>query len=344
MEKLKNYYAEARRVLMDVIPLEKPLCLSIEPTNLCNFKCTMCFHGNNEYAEDAKPLKNMDMNCFNKIIDDIKNWGGDRIKLIKLYSLGEPLLHPAICEMVKIIKEANICDKIEITTNASLLTKEISEKLVEYGLDILRISVYGADSDHMKEITKSNFSPEDIKRNVKYLKNYREHLSKKTPIILAKMLNTYTDENEKFIKMYTDVADMVGIDEPFHLPNCEYDIFENLYHENATVAYEGSMGTNIYRQEKVCRYPFTHMTIRNDGSCVVCCADWLKELNFGNVNKNTIQEIWMSKSLYDIRCKMLKTKGKCFKACDGCEIPLRDSEEDSVDDLEIEKLSYKYMI
>lgn len=104
------------------------------------------------------------------------------------------------------------------------------------------------------------------------------------------------------------------------------------------------MGTNIYKQEKACRYPFTHMTVRNDGSCVVCCADWLKELCYGNVNKNTLKEIWESKSLYEIRCKMLKTKGKCFKACNGYEIPLRDSEEDSVDSLPIETLSYRYNI
>ena len=140
----------------------------------------MCFHGNNEYAEEAKPLKNMDMVCFRKIVNDIKNWGG-KIKLIKLYSLGEPLLHPSICEMVRLIKEADICNQIEITTNGSLLTPEISEKLVEYGLDILRISVYGADDEHMKEITKSVFTPNDIKKNVEFLKEYRDRLGKRNP-------------------------------------------------------------------------------------------------------------------------------------------------------------------
>ncbi len=79
MERLKNYYTESKQILMDIIPLERPLCLSIEPTNICNFKCTMCFHGNNEYAEEAKPLKNMDMQCFRKIVNDIKNWGGGRL-------------------------------------------------------------------------------------------------------------------------------------------------------------------------------------------------------------------------------------------------------------------------
>lgn len=74
MNLIKNVYPERRMVLKERLPLALPLCISIEPTNLCNFKCVMCYHGNNEYAEGAKPLKNMDMSCFNKVISDIKDW------------------------------------------------------------------------------------------------------------------------------------------------------------------------------------------------------------------------------------------------------------------------------
>lgn len=342
MNELKNHYANNRTILKDVLPLEKPLCISIEPSNLCNFKCSMCFHGNMEYAEEAKPLRNMNMECFHKIINDLINWGDKKtkVKLIKLYSLGEPLLHPQIGDMVKIIKEADICEQIEITTNASLLSKEVSEKLVDFGLDILRVSVYGADDSHMKEITKSGFKPSDIVANVKYLKEYRDNKNFKKPLIIAKMLNTYTDENEKFADLYSGVTDEIGIDEPFHLPSCENDIFENLYHEHAEEAFKNSMSTNMYTGMKVCRYPFTHLTVRNDGTCVVCCADWLKELRIGNVMECSLKDIWESKSLYNIRCRMIKSKGKCFKACAECEIPFRDAPEDNIDDFPIERLSY----
>lgn len=341
MKELKNYFAADRTVLRDKIPLEKPLCISIEPTNLCNFKCSMCFHGNNEYAEEAKPLRNMTADCFDKIIGDIKNWVGEgKIKLIKLYSIGEPLIHPDICNMVKVIKEAGICEQLEITTNASLLSEEMSEKLVDYGLDILRVSVYGANDKHMKEITRSKFTTADIVKNVSYLKKYRDGKKLDKPRILAKMLNTYSEENEEFAELYSGVADTVGLDEPFHLPSCENDIFENLYHEKAEEAFRGSMSTNIYTEQKVCRYPFTHLTVKNDGTCIVCCADWLKELNFGNVMDHSLKELWESRSLYDIRTKMLSTKGMCFKACAGCEIPLRDSPEDNIDGFPADKLKY----
>lgn len=341
MKELKNHFASDRTVLKDALPLDIPMCLSIEPTNLCNFKCTMCFHGNIEYAEEAKPLRNMTRACFDKIIEDIKAWvGGRKIKLMKLYSNGEPLLHPDICDMVKKIKDAEICESLEITTNASLLSEEISKRLVDNGLDILRISVYGANDKHMKEITRSSFTVDDILRNVRLLKEYRDSKNLRKPRILAKMLNTYSDENEEFMELYSDIADTVGIDEPFHLPGCENDIFENLYHEKAEEAFRGSMSTNAYTQQKVCRYPFTHLTVKNDGSCVVCCGDWLKELNFGNVMEHSLKELWESRSLYDIRVRMLSTKGMCFKVCAGCEIPLRDSPEDNIDDFPSDKLKY----
>lgn len=341
---LKNIYInQERTVLKDKIPFTLPLCLSIEPTNICNFKCTMCFHGNNEDAEAAKPICNMEMATFNKIIEDVKAWTlkkASKIKLIKLYSLGEPLVNKNLPEMVRIIKDADICDKIEITTNASLLTEEIAKKLVDYNLDILRISVYGATKEQNKKITQSVFTPDEIKKNVEFLKCYRDENAKKTPMIIAKMLNTYSEENDKFFELYQGVADEVGLDEPFNLPAVENNIFENMYGEDANKAHEMSMSTNQFSGSKACRYPFTHMTIRNDGSAIVCCADWLKELCYGNVNDNSVKELWESKKLYDIRCNMIKTKGKCFNACKTCEIPFRDSPEDNVDDVDINVLSY----
>ncbi len=347
MNILKNMYPDERTPLKEKLPMKLPLCVSIEPTNLCNFKCVMCFHGNNEYAEEAKPLRNMDMACFVKIVEDLKNWTQEvqeKIKLIKLYSLGEPLIHPELCNMVKMIKEADICNEIEITTNASLMTQEVAEKLVDYGLDILRISVYAVDAEHNKYITKSSISPEEIMEKVRYIKEYRDKNKKSVPKIFVKMIDTYSDENEQFLNMYKTVVDVVGIDEPFHLNSGENDVFENLYQDNAELAYEKSMETNLFENRKACRYPFTHMTIRNDGSVIICCIDWLKQTRVGNVNDNALHEIWQSKSLYKFRCNMLKEKGNNLEVCRRCELPFRDFPEDNIDDFPVEKLSFEYDI
>ena len=71
---LKNLYPENRIVLKKRLPLDMPLCVSIEPTNICNFKCVMCFHGNNEQDQRAKPLGNIDWGMFEKILSDLREW------------------------------------------------------------------------------------------------------------------------------------------------------------------------------------------------------------------------------------------------------------------------------
>ena len=201
----KNIYVNEKQVLKDIIPLEMPLVLSIEPSNLCNFKCAMCFHGNNEQDERAKPLANMTEEIFAKILQDIKSWtiaAQRKLKLIKLYSLGEPLINKGICDMLARIKAADVCEKVEITTNASLLSEEVAKQLVDFQLDILRVSVYSVRDKRMKEVTRSNVMPETIYNNVKAIRAYRDSVKSDKPIIYAKMLDANNDENEEFVRKF----------------------------------------------------------------------------------------------------------------------------------------------
>ncbi len=321
-----------------------PLCLSIEPSNICNFKCAMCFHGNNEQDEKAGPFINMDWKIFEKTICDLKAWtkaASEKIKLVKLYSLGEPLLHPGLTDMVKEIKEAGLAEQIEITTNGFLLTEEVSIKLILYGLDTIRFSIYGVDEEYHRRITKSSVSVDDIFRNVKFLYEERNRRGKNKPKILAKMFDAGSEVNSCFLKRYGEVADIAGIDEIFNVDVGDgKNVFEN-YYGSEEKSYEEPMHLKADAAKRPCRYPFTHMTIRSDGNVVSCCSDWQKELRIGNVMEHSLQELWESRSLYQIRKQMLKTQGQCFKACRSCGIPYRDLSQDSITDVKIDRFGYE---
>lgn len=341
MKKVINMYPHNRTILKEQIPLVMPLCISIEPSNLCNFRCVMCYHCNDEYEEEAKPIKNMDWECFEKILSDMKQWRnstGKKIKLIKLYSLGEPLLHPRLCDMLREIKDADVCSQVEITTNGSLLTSEIARKLVDYGLDILRVSVYSVIPERNLYLTKSKMQPQKIREQVKYLREYREQKGVNKPIIMAKMIDTKSDENRVFEEFYTEIADVLCLDELMQLNMEGVDAFQSYY------GIEDNNTTRKKLPRRVCRYPFTHLTIRSNGQVVVCCTDWLKETCVGDVRQNSLMEIWESKSLYEFRCNMIKERGINIDVCKYCEIPYRDLPEDNIDEFPIEKLDYKYDI
>ena len=59
------------------------------------------------------------------------------------------MLHPDIASMVKYAKKANVADCVNIISNGSLLTKEMSNALIDAGVDNIRISLQGLILKHI---------------------------------------------------------------------------------------------------------------------------------------------------------------------------------------------------
>ena len=65
----------------------------------------------------------------------------------------------------------------------------------------------------------------------------------------------------------------------------------------------------------ICDYPFTHFEINNpDGDVTFCCNH---NMVMGNINDNTIEEIWNSDKYQEVRKKFLDGKifDICYKSC-----------------------------
>lgn len=340
-----NAYDAKRITLMDALPLSLPLCICIEPTNVCNFKCQMCWQSTKAYHEQDGPFMPMDMELLDKFLRDAQDFcraTGKKIKLIKLYSTGEPLLHKNIGEMIHHIKEAEICDQIEITTNASLLSERLAKEFVDYGLDYLRVSIYSVRKGHHKEVTQTNVTPETIAQNVRFLYDYRTKQNKQKPFICAKIMDMGAVENEEFRQLYAPFSDEQLIDIPWEMPKAEESVLSKLYgsKEAGAEAQKKYIENSVFKHRKACRYPFTHMTVRSNGDIVVCCTDWSRDTKMGNLRESTLQEIWESKRLYDFRVMQLKTKGVHHPLCATCELPMHDRPEDAIDELPVERLSW----
>lgn len=335
-------YANDRIILKDRIPLKLPLCVSLEASDICNFRCVMCHQGNPDFHLYKQANQNMELSLFQKCVRELTDWCGEvnqKIKLIKLYVLGEPLVNSNIVKMVHIIKEADICNEIEITSNASLLSDEIGKGLVDYGLDIFRASIYSVDPKRNEEITRSCFKPDVIRENIMKMRAYRDQQGKQKPFISAKMIDSYSKENELFFQKYKMVADEAYLDKIMD-DSGNGELIKYYYKENCEKAFSDQKRTRITSERKSCKYPFTHMTIKSNGQVVVCCADWKLKTLVGDVNISGLQEIWNSKELYDFRCMTLLTKSQGNELCRNCEIPLRGYPEDDLDGVDIERFDY----
>ena len=93
--------------LVSLLPLKDPLALAIDPVNLCNFRCKFC-PTCTELGRTGRPNGLMKIENFKKIIDDIYN-SKTKLKALKLWKDGEPLLHKQLPEMIAYAKKKEHC-------------------------------------------------------------------------------------------------------------------------------------------------------------------------------------------------------------------------------------------
>lgn len=103
--------------------------LYIEPTIQCNLGRRTCIR--NVWDEPAAGI--MQAAVFDGIIDGLRSLPTP--PKIFFGGFGEPLLHPGIVDMVAQVKP--LSTSVELITNATLLTPDISKGLITAGLDVL---------------------------------------------------------------------------------------------------------------------------------------------------------------------------------------------------------------
>ena len=125
----------------------------IEPTTQCNLNCRMCIR--NTWEE---PLGQMTESTFDRILKSLRAFSPPPTVIFG--GFGEPLSHPRITEMVAAVKELNA--PVELITNATLLTKDLSRHLIEAGLDVLWVSLDAATTEVYGDVRLGAILPQVI--------------------------------------------------------------------------------------------------------------------------------------------------------------------------------------
>lgn len=133
------------------LPVTRLLKIYIEPTNRCNLECRTCIR--NIWEE---PLGEMSSATFARIVEGLRSFSPP--PTVFFGGLGEPLSHPHIIEMVEQAKALG--SSVELITNGTLLTKDLSEQLIKAGLDMLWVSLDGATPESYADVRLGAALPE----------------------------------------------------------------------------------------------------------------------------------------------------------------------------------------
>ncbi|MCK5283639.1 MAG: radical SAM protein, partial [Nanoarchaeota archaeon] len=163
---LKAYYNyKAKKTKLNYLPIR----LWIEPTNLCNLKCTMCLN------KSLKKKGYMDFELYKKIIDEAKGFAFD----VNLFHRGESMLHPRIYDMIKYANKNGIYTRL--FTNATLLNEKNSKKILDSGLDFISFSFDGYNKKDYEKIRKGADFGKTLANIINFLKLKK---SKRKPYVM----------------------------------------------------------------------------------------------------------------------------------------------------------------
>jgi MoaA/NifB/PqqE/SkfB family radical SAM enzyme len=316
--------AGRRENLRDIVPLPAPFSVYVEPTNICNFKCSYCPVHLDDYAERSGGLGKLTLEACSRIYDEILTLG--RLRTLNLYMLGEPFANRSLPDFIKLAKQKDVADRVIVTSNATLIDEAMALRTIESGLDYLRVSIYGVSDGQLQAVAGTKIPAERIISNVARLKRLRDERGSKTPFIYAKMIETADREsNERFLDMFRPITDQVEIEPPMNWNMSEDEVdfsgFGKELHDHGYFA----------RKKNACPFPFYTLVVNSDLRVTVCCVDWEKATQVGDLRTQSLKEIWHGEALNAFRLKHLRGERHTLAACRSC--TFLHTTPDNLDDL-----------
>ena len=281
-----------------------PVRLWVETSSRCNLKCRLCV--NKDMPGNMRG--DMDFNLYKKIIDEVKDYVFD----INLFHRGEPLIHPQIIEMIGYANKNNI--KTRIHTNAVLLTPEFSIKLIKSGLNLISFSFDGYTRSTYEKNRIGALYENTLKNIIDFLKIKKE-LNSKTPFTNIQVMEfddeiskkQFNVQKEEFIKKFENLPlDKLIIRTPHNWGGL-LEIADVLKAERKKTRF------------KACTFPWYALTIFYDGKVHLCPQDFYGELPVGDVNKESVGEIFNNKTMQDIRKSFRNKKIDNLNPCNSCD-------------------------
>lgn len=311
------------------LPPISPLFLKIKLLWNCNLSCKFCLLPSN-----VPPM------AFEKVKTIIDQAVHHQVKKIH-FSGGEVFLHPRIMDILSYGVSKNL--QINLTTNGTLLDKQIIKELRKIKLHSITLSLDGpAPSIHdrlhggkgsfkkvykalellchdMKKKPKVRVNTVVSPENVFFLDDIHTMLAHIHPAISWKIIPVDTEQKKYYLteEMTAYLAE--------HLPDWhlldDLSFYKSLMKESLiqkiTEKYGKGQYSLGYYKNHICYMPWLHLFITPDGFAFPCCMSRGKIAALGNVFKQTIEQIINSSPMENIRLNM--ASGNCLDVCRYCD-------------------------
>lgn len=282
-----------------------PEYVSIEVTNVCNFKCAFCPQSSPTHLTTVG-RSYLTTERAELLLSRIRE-AGVRSKLVHWTLDGEPFMNRQFHKICEVGCRWGFTE-MAFATNGALCTPRRLRELppgARYSLGI----DYCADPEYFEQVRGTPGSWERVRRNLlEVLEDERlNHIQ-----ICVKDVSPFsvTDPREQRIR-FKQLKQL--------FPKSDRLSFATKTFHNATGFLEapGQRGNRYY----LCPYPWATLNVASTGDVVACSRDLQRKSVLGNLLSQPLEEIWNGSPMQALRRNLRDRKPKRSAACVGCDMP-----------------------
>jgi radical SAM protein with 4Fe4S-binding SPASM domain len=254
----------------------------------------------------------MDLSLFKRIVDESKG----RTEFMYLANMGDPLIHPKICEMINYASKNGI--KTLLGTNSVFLTKKLATRLLRNGPDLIELSIDAATSRTYAKV-RSGTNYEQVVNNAVGFAKAKHSMSSTKPFIILQFIRTIfnVQEEEDFYQKFKDAG-------------YDFIAFRDCHTWGGNIRdYGTSQRVKLRQTEQLqfsklnanqpCRILWNQLTILWNGDVTPCFYDFDGKSIVGNVNKTSLAEIWNGLEMVKFRKHHLSGSYRNVVCCKNCQ-------------------------
>lgn len=284
-----------------------PMILQVQTINRCNAACAFCPY---PYTVHLQEKRIMNDDLYTKIVDECVA-ESDLHDFVPM-SKNEPLLDTKMEERVAEFKsKAQPHQMVELVTNGSPLTPARAQRLMAAGVDLITVSVNASNEQTYNKVM-IGLSWKQVMNNIEALS--KVELSKVNVYLRFvreqdnhKELDVFRKRWKRFNLFSFNVNNRAGTVRDYEMKVINYNSFIEKIKRIA--------GSRVY---PVCPYVFSMMHVLENGDVPMCSNDWANRDVIGNVQTQTIREIYNSPRMNEVRELMAEGRFEEIDACREC--------------------------
>ena len=277
-----------------------PPIVHLETTNICNLKCIHCFQSDPNYIKYMAP-RTIDLDIFRKVANEVGKNNG----ILRLTSEGEPSSNKDWDKEIEIALSSG-CRIFAFNTNGLLIDKKSRDALlVETNTNIaIEFSIDALYSDTYSKIRGGNYYT--LLKNIFALLEERDRKGRKNVKILVSCImqpEVGDEEYDQFVKFWTPLVDKV---------------ISRRYSDTNGLT-EKKLKVQINNENRwPCPFPFTRIVVGIGGDIRFCPCDVLENTNIADIKESTLEEVWTSSWMNNIRSSHLNGTFDGHPHCKTC--------------------------